>query len=85
VANVTVGVFRQAFQPGTLQYSPPAPITRARTDAEGRFSVAGLSPGRYWLVAIDAEAVPSGRWVTVSSQASIPVTLFGCSDCPPPQ
>jgi hypothetical protein len=83
VANVTVGVFRQAFQPGTLQYSPPAPIARARTDAGGRFSVVGLRPGRYWVVAIDAEAVPEGQWVTVSSQTGIPVTLFGCSDCPP--
>jgi hypothetical protein len=84
VGGVTVGVFREAFQPGTLRYSPPAPIARAKTDAAGRFTVSGVSPGRYWVAPIDAHAVASGEWVNVTSEIGARVTLFGCTDCPPP-
>ena len=28
VGGVTIGLFREAFVPGTVQYQPPAPIAR---------------------------------------------------------
>ena len=85
VGGVTIGAFLDAFQPGTLQLSPPPPVATAMTAADGRFEITGLPPGRYFVVPIDARVVVSGQWVTVTAHAGATVELVGCSDCPPPQ
>lgn len=84
VEGVAIGLFREAFVPGSLQYRPPQPIARSTTLRDGRFGFTGLAAGRYWVVPIDQRVAVSGQWVHVTDERGASLILAGCTDCPPP-
>jgi hypothetical protein len=80
-----VGVFLEAYVPGTLQYSPPAPIAQTLTNDSGMFRIQSLGPGRYFVVPLDGRGMPTGAWATVSPDRGASVIVLDCSECPPPE
>jgi hypothetical protein len=85
VSGATIGLFREAFLPGTDLFSPPAPVATAITGEGGFFSFAGLQPGSYFLTTIGAPVFTPGAVVTITSESGAFSLLTGCTDCPPPQ
>ena len=77
--HVTVRAFTRAFPLGPVMADPPLPVATAITGADGRFTLSGLRPRRYFLV-----AGTTGRWVSVPASGSPPVTLRVCGNCPVP-
>jgi len=55
---------------------PPLPVATAITGGDGRFTLSGLRPRRYFLV-----AGTTGRWVSLPASGRAPVTLRICLDC----
>jgi hypothetical protein len=85
VPGVTIGVFAQAFLPGTNQFAPPTPLAVAVTRSDGGFEFASLPPGHYFVVPTDAQAAVAGEWLVISGERGATLTLVGCRDCPLPE
>jgi hypothetical protein len=84
VSGIRIGAYDQAFLPGTLVASPPTPLTQTVTGFGGRFRIAGLPPGRYFVAAINAAGVSTGAWVDLSADRGASLMLTSCLRCPPP-
>ena len=74
--HVQVRAFTRAFPLGPVMADPPLPVATAITDADGRFTLSGLRPRRYFLV-----TGTTGRWVSLPTSGTPPVTLRICRDC----
>ena len=74
--HVKVRAFTRAFPLGPVMADPPLPVATAITAADGRFTLSGLRPRRYFLV-----TGTTGRWVTLPSSGAPPVTLRVCRNC----
>ena len=74
--RVEVRAFTRAFPLGPVMADPPLPVATAITDADGRFTLSGLRPRRYFLV-----TGSTGRWVSLPASGTPPVTLRICRDC----
>lgn len=74
--HVQVRAFTRAFPLGPVMADPPLPVATAITRADGRFTLSGLRPRRYFLV-----AGSTGRWVSLPASGTRPVTLRICRDC----
>ena len=74
--RVPVRAFTRAFPLGPVMADPPLPVATAITGADGRFTLSGLRPRRYFLV-----AGTTGRWVSLHASGTAPVTLRICLDC----
>jgi hypothetical protein len=83
VEGITVGAFDEKFLPGTLLHEPPRALARDVTAEGGRFLLKGLTPGRYFVVAVDTGSVTGGKWVQVGAVRGASLVLSGCTDCPP--
>ena len=68
--------FTRAFPLGPVMADPPLPVATAITGADGRFTLSGLRPRRYFLV-----TGTTGRWVSLPASGTRPVTLRICRDC----
>ena len=85
VSGVRIGVYDQAFLPGTLLASPPTPLAQTVTGSSGIFRIAGLPPGRYFVAAINAAGASTGAWVDLAPDQGASITLTSCLGCPPPE
>src|SRR6478752_8618851 len=74
--HVEVRAFTRAFPLGPVMANPPLPVATATTDADGRFTLSGLRPRRYFLV-----TGTTGRWVSLPASGAPQVTLRICQDC----
>ena len=74
--HAEVRAFTRAFPLGPVMADPPLPVATAIADAEGRFTLSGLRPRRYFLV-----TGTTGRWVSLPASGTPPVTLRICRDC----
>jgi hypothetical protein len=74
--RVKVRAFTGAFPLGPVMADPPRPVATAITGADGRFTLSGLRPRRYFLV-----AGTTGRWVSLPASGTPPVTLRICRNC----
>lgn len=74
--HATVRAFTRAFPLGPVMADPPLPVATAITGADGRFTLSGLRPRRYFLV-----TGTTGRWVTLPAFGTPQVTLRICRDC----
>ena len=74
--HVKVRAFTRAFPLGPVMADPPRPVATAITGADGRFTLSGLRPRRYFL-----DAGTSGRWVSLPASGTAPVTLRICRNC----
>jgi hypothetical protein len=74
--HVEVRAFTRAFPLGPVMADPPLPVATAMTGADGRFTLSGLRPRRYFLV-----TGTTGRWVSPPASGTRPVTLRICRDC----
>jgi hypothetical protein len=77
--HVEVRAFTSAFPLGPVMANPPLPVATAITDADGRFTLSGLRPRRYFLV-----TGVTGRWVSLPASGAQQVTLRVCGNCPVP-
>jgi hypothetical protein len=82
VGGGTVGLYREAFQPGTNAKTDP-PIASASVGADGRFRVEHVPSGTWFLARDDLAIVTYGRWVMVTETEGVAVDLYGCLTCPP--
>jgi hypothetical protein len=76
LAHVKVRAFTRAFPLGPVMADPPLPVATAITGADGRFTLSGLRPRRYFLV-----TGTTGRWVSLPASGAPLVTLRICRDC----
>jgi hypothetical protein len=84
MAGQAIGAFRHPVLPGKVLQHPPPPVAEVQTAADGRFTFAGLQPGRYFIgIAGTGPSVP-GRWVTVTPDRGASVLLVRCTNCPTP-
>jgi hypothetical protein len=74
--HVEVRAFTRAFPLGPVMADPPLPVATAITGADGRFTLSGLRPRRYFLV-----TGTTGRWVSLQASGTPPVTFRICRDC----
>ncbi len=74
--HVKVRAFTRAFPLGPVMADPPLPVATAITGTDGRFTLSGLRPRRYFLV-----SGTTGRWVSLPASGTPPVTLRICRDC----
>jgi hypothetical protein len=74
--HVQVRAFTRAFPLGPVMADPPLPVATTTTGADGRFTLSGLRPRRYFLV-----TGTTGRWVSLPASGTRPVTLRICRDC----
>jgi hypothetical protein len=74
--HVEVRAFTRAFPLGPVMADPPLPVATTMTGADGRFTLSGLRPRRYFLV-----TGTTGRWVSLPASGTRPVTLRICRDC----
>jgi hypothetical protein len=74
--HVKVRAFTRAFPLGPVMADPPLPVATAITGADGRFTLSGLRPRRYFLV-----TGTTGRWVSLPASGTPPVTLRICRNC----
>ena len=74
--DVQVRAFTRAFPLGPVMADPPLPVASTTTDTDGRFTLSGLRPRRYFLV-----TGSTGRWVSLPASGTRPVTLRVCRDC----
>lgn len=74
--HVTVRAFTRAFPLGPVMADPPLPVATAITGADGRFTLSGLRPRRYFLV-----TGSTGRWLSLPASGTSQVTLRICQDC----
>jgi hypothetical protein len=72
--HVEVRAFTRAFPLGPVMADPPLPVATTMTGADGRFTLSGLRPRRYFLV-----TGTTGRWVSLPASGT--VTLRICRDC----
>lgn len=78
--NVRVAAYRRAFPVvGPIMVNGPKAVAHAVTADDGSFTLSGLRPGRYFVV-----AQSSARWVQVTPLAGAQLTIAVCSDCPLP-
>jgi hypothetical protein len=77
--HVKVRAFTRAFPLGPVMADPPLPVATATTGTDGRFTLSGLRPRRYFLV-----TGTTGRWVSLPASGTPRVTLAICRDCPVP-
>ncbi len=77
--HVEVRAFTRAFPLGPVMANPPHPVATATTDADGRFTLSGLRPRRYFLV-----TGVTGQWVSLPASGAPQVTLRVCGNCPVP-
>jgi hypothetical protein len=75
-SHVEVRAFTRAFPLGPVMADPPLPVATTITGADGRFTLSGLRPGRYFLV-----TGTTGRWVSLPASGTPQVTLRICRDC----
>jgi hypothetical protein len=76
LSHVKVRAFTRAFPLGPVMADPPLPVATAITGADGRFTLSGLHPRRYFLV-----TGTTGRWVSLAEEGAPQVTLRICRDC----
>ena len=76
LAHVKVRAYTRAFPLGPVMADPPVPVATAITGADGRFTLSGLRPRRYFLV-----TGVTGRWVSLPESGAPPVTLRVCRNC----
>jgi hypothetical protein len=74
--RVKVQAFTRAFPLGPVMADPPLPVATAITGADGRFTLSGLRPRRYFLV-----TGTTGRWVLLPASGIRPLTLRICRNC----
>lgn len=74
--HAEVRAFTRAFPLGPVMADPPLPVATTITGADGRFTLSGLRPRRYFLV-----TGTTGRWVSLPPSGMRPVTLRVCRDC----
>ena len=74
--HAEVRAFTRAFPLGPVMADPPLPVATTITGADGRFTLSGLRPRRYFLV-----TGTTGRWVSLPPSGTRPVTLRVCRDC----
>ena len=74
--HVQVRAFTKAFPLGPVMADPPHPVATTITGDDGRFTLSGLRPSRYFLV-----TGTTGRWVSLPASGTRPVTLRICRDC----
>jgi len=74
--HVKVRAFTRAFPLGPVMADPPLPVATAITGADGRFTLSGLRPRRYFLV-----TGTTARWVSLPASGAPQVTLRICQDC----
>jgi hypothetical protein len=74
--HVEVRAFTRAFPLGPVMADPPLPVATTITGADGRFTLSGLRPRRYFLV-----TGTTGRWVSLPASGTPQVTLRVCRDC----
>jgi len=79
LAHVKVRAFTRAFPLGPVMADPPLPVATTMTGADGRFTLSGLRPRRYFLV-----TGMTGHWVLLPASGIQPITLRVCRDCPVP-
>lgn len=77
--HVEVRAFTRAFPLGPVMANPPLPVATATTGADGRFTLSGLRPRRYFLV-----TGSTGQWVSLPASGAPEVTLRVCGNCPVP-
>ena len=78
--GVRVSAYRRAFPVvGPITVNHPKAVADTVSARDGSFSLTGLLPGRYFVV-----AQSSARWVQVSPWAGAKLTIAVCSDCPLP-
>jgi hypothetical protein len=78
--GVRVAAYRRAFPVvGPIIMNGPKAVAHTVSANDGSFSLTGLHPGRYFVV-----AQSSARWVQVSPSAGAKLTIAVCSDCPLP-
>ncbi|HEV8452099.1 MAG TPA: carboxypeptidase-like regulatory domain-containing protein [Gaiellales bacterium] len=74
--HAKVRAFTRAFPLGPVMADPPLPVATAITGADGRFTLSGLRPRRYFLV-----TGTTGKWVSLVPSGTPPVTLRICRNC----
>jgi hypothetical protein len=74
--HAEVRAFTRAFPLGPVMADPPLPVATAITGSDGRFTLSGLRPRRYFLV-----TGTTGRWVLLPASGVRPVTLRICRNC----
>ncbi len=74
--HVKVRAFTKSFPLGPVMADPPLPVATAITGADGRFTLSGLRPRRYFLV-----TGTTGRWVSLPASGAPQVTLRVCRNC----
>ena len=78
--GVRVSAYRRAFPPvGPVTPNRPKAIAATVSASDGSFSLTGLQPGRYFVV-----AQSMAHWVQVAPGAGAKLTIAVCSDCPLP-
>jgi hypothetical protein len=78
--GVRVAAYRRAFPVvGPIMVNGPKAVAHTVSAHDGSFTLSGLRPGRYFVV-----AQSSARWVQVTPLAGAQLTIAVCSDCPLP-
>ncbi len=78
--GVRVTAYRRAFPPvGPITVNRPKAVAATLSASDGSFTLTGLRPGRYFVV-----AQSMAHWVQVPPGAGAKLTIAICSDCPLP-
>jgi hypothetical protein len=80
--HLAVEAYTRAFPYiGPVTADRPHPVGRATTDANGRFRIDGLTPGRRYFLLF---GMATAKWVRLGTDQGATVTAAICRDCPLP-